>query len=57
MMNAIADSGDILMFKCNDFMSGVQRTITQSEYDHIAMFLRFANGQLVYFESSANVGV
>ena len=56
MMNRIADSGDILLFTCNDFMSGVQRSITGSEYDHIAMFLRFANGQLVYFESSANVG-
>ena len=57
MMNRIADSGDILLFKCNDFMSGIQRSITGSEYDHIAIFLRFANGQLVYFESSANVGV
>ena len=56
-MNEIADSGDVLLFKCNDIMSGIQRTITNSEYDHIAMFLRFANGQLVYFESSANIGV
>ena len=56
-MNDIADSGDILLFKCDNIMSGLQRTFTNSEYDHIAMFLRFANGQLVYFESSANMGV
>ena len=56
-MNDIADSGDVLLFKCDNIMSGLQRTFTNSEYDHIAMFLRFANGQLVYFESSANMGV
>ena len=56
MMNRIADSGDILLFTCNDFMSGVQRSFTGSEYDHIAIFLRFTNGQLVYFETNANQG-
>ena len=31
--------------------------MTASEYDHTAMFLRFANGELIYFEASSNIGV
>ena len=38
-------------------VASMQRLVTASEYDHTAMFLRFANGQLIYFESSSNSGV
>ena len=31
--------------------------MTSSNYDHIAMFLRFSNGNLVYFESTSDNGV
>ena len=57
MVNRVADCGDLLLFAGNSLLSQVQRTVTASDYDHIAMFLRFANGSLVYFESTSNNGV
>lgn len=51
-MKQIADTGDILLFKSSSFVTKVQRTITRSEYDHVAMLLRFSNGKLVIFEST-----
>lgn len=56
-MMQIADTGDLVMFKGNSIACSIQRTLTGGEYDHVAMFLRFSNGALVYFESSANCGV
>ena len=35
----------------------MQRAITKSEFDHIAMFLRLANGTLVYIEATSGAGV
>ena len=35
----------------------MQRLVTSCDYDHTAMFLRFASGQLIYFESASNIGV
>ena len=43
-MNRLADTGDILFFSSKMLMAGMQRLVTASEYDHTAMFLRFANG-------------
>lgn len=43
-MNRVADSGDIIFFSSKVFIASVQRLVTASEYDHTAMFLRFANG-------------
>lgn len=57
MVNRLADCGDLLLFAGNSLMSQVQRTVTSSNYDHIAMFLRFSNGNLVYFESTSDNGV
>ena len=52
-----ADTGDIIFFSSKMVIASVQRLFTASEYDHTAMFLRFANGQLIYFEASSNIGV
>ena len=57
MMNEIADSGDIIFFSSNMLFAGMQRLVTACDYDHTAMFLRFATGQLIYFEAAGNVGV
>ena len=36
-----ADTGDILLFNCNHMGAKLTRTITNSQYDHIAMILKF----------------
>lgn len=56
-MNEVADSGDILFFTSKQWFAGMQRLVTACEYDHTAIFLRFATGQLIYFEAAANIGV
>ena len=56
-MMRVADTGDILFFSSKMLIASMQRLVTASEYDHTAMFLRFANGQLIYFEASSNIGV
>ena len=56
-MLRMADTGDIIFFSSKMLVASMQRLVTASEYDHTAMFLRFASGELIYFESSSNVGV
>ena len=56
-MLKVADTGDIIFFSSKMLVPSIQRLVTASEYDHTAMFLRFANGELIYFESSSNIGV
>ena len=56
-MLQLADTGDIIFFSSKMLVASMQRLVTASEYDHTAMFLRFANGELIYFESSSNIGV
>lgn len=56
-MNRLADTGDIIFFSSKMLVANIQRFVTASEYDHTAMFLRFANGQLIYLESAGNTGV
>ena len=43
-MLRLADTGDIIFFASNMVMASAMRLVTSSEYDHTAMFLRFANG-------------
>jgi hypothetical protein len=57
LLNRTADSGDLLLFAGNSLISKVARTAMTSDFDHVAMFLRFDNGALVYFESTSNNGV
>jgi len=35
----------------------LQRTITGSDFDHVAMVLRYADGSIVLLESTGNTGV
>jgi hypothetical protein len=53
----LADTGDILLFKGQTLATKVQRAVTRSEYDHVAMILRYSNGKLVLLESTGTTGV
>lgn len=53
----IVDTGDILLFQSKAVASKMQRMITRSKYDHIALILRYSNGKLVIFESLRDTGV
>lgn len=36
-----ADTGDLLLFNCNNVGAFLTRTVTVSQYDHVAMVLKF----------------
>lgn len=38
-------------------MSKVQRILTNSDYDHVAMLIKASNSELFILESSSNLGV
>lgn len=47
----IADTGDILLFKSPQFGSQVQRLVTNSNYNHVAIVLRCSKGQIRFIEA------
>ena len=47
-----ADTGDLILFKGSSVATKVMRTVTRSEYDHVAMLLRYSNGKLVILEAT-----
>ena len=53
----IADTGDILLFKTPEFGSQLQRFITNSNYNHIAVVLRSSTGALKFIEATIEYGV
>lgn len=58
----MADTFDVLLFKCNHAGGSLTRFYTGSEFDHAAMVLRFdapgANNNDVYLiEATGNQGV
>ncbi|CDW89888.1 ph domain containing protein [Stylonychia lemnae] len=55
----LADTGDILLFRCKQLGSKITRTFTNSHFDHVAMVLKFeTDPDEVYFvESTSNRGV
>lgn len=52
-----ADSGDILLFKSKQFGAKITRGFTQSDYDHVAMVLRFEDDEEVYIIDATVSGV
>ena len=54
-----ADTGDILLFNCNHMGAKLTRTITNSQYDHIAMILKFDSMQdeVYIVEATGTFGV
>ena len=51
-----ADTGDFLLFKANNGSAGVVRTFTGSNFDHVAMVLRFETDtdEIYFVEASGN---
>ena len=51
-----AETGDILLMTTTDTQCAIQRFVTNSEYDHIAMVVKF-HGELKIFQANADEGV
>mgnify|MGYP000855427302 CR=1 FL=1 len=56
---AVADTGDILLFRGSQAGSLVTRTFTGSHFDHVAMVLKFASepDEVFLVEATGNMGV
>eukprot|EP00811_Abedinium_folium_P037216 NODE_9852_length_1394_cov_9.374901.p1 GENE.NODE_9852_length_1394_cov_9.374901~~NODE_9852_length_1394_cov_9.374901.p1 ORF type:complete len:406 (-),score=104.07 NODE_9852_length_1394_cov_9.374901:177-1322(-) len=52
-----AESGDIMLFSGKDRPCAVTRVLTNSEYDHVGLLLRQANGNLLLLEATGDQGV
>jgi hypothetical protein len=52
-----ADTGDILLFKSKTFAAKLQRSLTRCEFDHVALLLRYSNGEIVLLEATGKEGV
>jgi hypothetical protein len=52
-----ADSGDIVLFRGKKLGAAITRGVTQSEYDHIAMVLKFEDDNQVYIIDATLAGV
>ena len=51
-----ADTFDILLFTCNNPVAGVIRSYSKSEYDHLAMVIRYSDEpDEVYFIEAVGV--
>ena len=55
----MADTFDILLFKCNTSGGKIIRTYTGSEFDHAAMVLKFGSepDDVFFMEATSNQGV
>jgi len=55
----MADTFDILLFKCNTTGGKIIRTYTGSDFDHAAMVLKFESqpDELFFLEATSNNGV
>ena len=58
-LREIADFGDILLFSGNQTFNILTRTVTRSEFDHVAMVLKFETdpSEIFLFESTQQKGV
>ena len=55
----MADTGDLLLFKSNVIAGRLQRRALGSQFDHVAMLLKFEtdDNQLYFVEATGNYGV
>jgi hypothetical protein len=56
-MVRISDTGDLLLFKNKMLVNKLQRAFTSSQYDHVAMILKYSDGSVQFLESTGHVGV
>jgi hypothetical protein len=54
---SVAQTGDLLLFQSKSLGSNLQRIITRSNYDHVALLIKFPDGRLVIFEALRENGV
>jgi len=52
-----AETGDILLFYTKNTGARFQRFITNSDFDHVAMVVKFKKNDLMIFESNQMYGV
>ncbi|CAG9325498.1 unnamed protein product [Blepharisma stoltei] len=50
-------TGDILLFRSKLFASKLQRCATRSDYDHVAMILKYEDGEIGFLEATLQEGV
>ena len=50
-------NGDLLLFQSNNIGAKMQRVVSNSEYDHVAILLRYDNDEIYLFESTGFKGV
>mmetsp|Transcript_19306 Transcript_19306/g.35560 ORF Transcript_19306/g.35560 Transcript_19306/m.35560 type:complete len:322 (-) Transcript_19306:5435-6400(-) len=53
----LANTGDIILFRGCNSLAKLQRAFTRSEYDHVAMIMRFYTGEVAFFEAIQGEGV
>lgn len=52
-----AVTGDLLLFRSFNIAARVQRLFTRASYDHVAMILRYSDGELGILEATQDTGV
>lgn len=53
-----ADTMDIILFQSKNFLGKLQRSLTRSQYDHVAIILRSGDSELRFLEAEMNgVGI
>ncbi|CRG93971.1 conserved Plasmodium protein, unknown function [Plasmodium gallinaceum] len=57
VFEAIADTGDIILFRSNVISGKLQRILTGGDYDHIGMILRNDKNDLFLLEAISNMGI
>lgn len=53
----VATTCDLLLFRGKGLSAKLQRAVTRSEFDHVALMLRYASGKLAFLEATALDGV
>lgn len=53
----MACTGDLLLFQGKDVVSKMQRLVTNSKYDHVAIILKYSSGRIALFEATGENGV
>lgn len=54
---SVATTCDLLLFRGKGLSAKLQRAVTRSEFDHVALMLRYASGKLAFLEATALDGV
>jgi hypothetical protein len=53
----MVDTGDLLLFRSKHVGAKIQRSFTRSQFDHVALLLKYQNGEIVLLEATGKQGV